>query len=126
MWCIPDVNEEFIERMEHILALYAKPYDPKEPLVCFDEKSKQLLKDTRPVKHTREGHVRQRDYAYERNGTKNIFMTVEPKGGWREVTVTARRTKVDFAHEVKRIAELPRYTHARHIHIVLDNLNTHF
>ena len=126
MWCIPTVNEEFIDRMEHLLTLYAKPYDAKEPLLCFDEKSKQLLKDTRPVKHTRAGRVRQRDYEYERNGTKNIFMAVEPKGGWRAVTVTARRTKIDFAHRMKQLIELPRYAHASQIHIVLDNLNTHF
>jgi hypothetical protein len=112
--------------MEDILELYAKPYDTHEPVLCFDEKSKQLLKDTRPVKHTKEGKPRRRDYEYERNGTRNIFVTVEPKGGHREVTVTEQRQKPDFAKEITRIIELPRYRHAANIHIVLDNLNTHF
>jgi DDE superfamily endonuclease len=112
--------------MEDILDLYAKPYNPLQPVLCFDEKSKQLLQDTRPVKNTKEGKPRRRDYEYERNGTRNIFVTVEPKGGHREVTVTKQRKKPDFAAEMKRIIELPRYERATNIHIVLDNLNTHF
>lgn len=126
MWCIPNLTPEFIERMEHILNLYAKPYNPQEPVLCFDEKSKQLLKDTRSVKNTKEGKPRRHDYEYERNGTRNIFVTVEPKGMHREVAVTNHRKKSDFAKEIKRIIELPRYENAMKIHIVLDNLNTHF
>lgn len=126
MWCVPTLTPEFIERMEDILDLYAKPYDAKEPVICFDEKSKQLLKDTRPIQQTKPGKPRQRDYEYERNGTRNIFMAVEPKGGRRETTVTKRRTKKDFAREIARIITLPRYRAAHHIHVVLDNLNTHF
>lgn len=112
--------------MENVLDLYAKPYNPKEPLLCIDEKSKQLLGDTRPYCQTRQGKIRKRDYEYRRNGTRNIFVCVEPKGGHREVTVTERRTKRDFAQEIKRIINLPRYKSAEMIHIVLDNLNTHF
>ena len=112
--------------MEDILDLYAKPYDAKEPVICFDEKSKQLLKDTRPIQQTKPGKPRRRDHEYERNGTRNIFMAVEPKGGRRETTVTKRRTKRDFAREITRIVNLPRYRAARRIHVVLDNLNTHF
>ncbi len=126
MWCIPEITPEFTKRMEDILELYARPYDPKEPVICFDEKSKQLLKDTRPVKNTKAGKPRWRDYEYERNGTRNIFVTVEPKGGHREVTVTKQRKKPDFAKEIQRIIELPRYKNVTTIHIVLDNLNTHF
>lgn len=126
MWCIPNLTLEFIERMEHILELYAKPYNPWEPVLCFDEKSKQLLKDTRLAQNTKEGKPRRHDYEYERNGTRNIFVTVEPKGRHREVAVTNHRKKSDFAKEIKRIIELPRYENARKIHIVLDNLNTHF
>lgn len=126
MWCIPKLTDEFIERMEHILELYAKPYDSQEPLLCFDEKSKQLLKDTRPLQNTKEGKPRRRDYEYERNGTRNIFITVEPKGGHREVAVTNHRKKPDFAREMKRVISLPRYRAAKKIHVVLDNLNTHF
>jgi transposase len=69
---------------------------------------------------------RKRDYEYKRNGTANLFLAVEPKGGNREVTVTERRTKTDFAREMRRIATLPRYRKAKKLHVVLDNLNTHF
>lgn len=126
MWCIPNLTPEYIERMEDIIALYAKPYDPNEPVLCCDEKSKQLLKETRPTKNTQTGKPRRSDYEYKRNGTRNLFVTVEPKGGHREVTVTKRRTKQDFAQEIKRVINLPRYENAEKIHVVLDNLNTHF
>ena len=111
--------------MEDILDLYALPYNPREPVLCFDEKSKELHAETRKVQQAKERRVRRRDYEYKRNGTANIFMTVEPKGGYRDVAVTRRRTRLDFAHEIKRITELPRYVNAQMIHIVLDNLNTH-
>ena len=126
MWCIPKLTPEFIERMEDLLERYAKPCNLSEPVLCFDEKSKQLLRDTRPVKNTTEGKPRRRDYEYERNGTRNIFVTVEPKGGYRAVKVTMRRKKQDFAKEMRRIVDLPRYKDATTIHVVLDNLNTHF
>lgn len=112
--------------MEEILDLYAAPYRPHEPVICFDEKSKQLLKDIRTRVPCQEGVPAKRDYEYKRNGTRNIFIAVEPKGGYREATVTKRRTKQDFAQEIKRLAELPRYRSAAKIHFVLDNLNTHF
>jgi DDE superfamily endonuclease len=126
MWCIPKVTPEFIDRMENILDLYAKPYDPEEPMLCFDEKSKQLLQDTRAPLPMKSCIPVRRDYEYKRNGTRNIFITVEPKGGYREVAVTQRRQKPDFAKEITRIIALPRYRHAKKIHVVLDNLNTHF
>lgn len=126
MWCIPNVTSEFIERMEHVLDLYAKPYDPKEPVLRFDEKSIQLLKDARSARQTKENSVRKRDYEYERNGTRNIFVAVEPKQGFRTTKVTKHRKKKDFAHEIGRIINLPRYRNTKKIHIVLDNLNTHF
>lgn len=126
MWCIPKVDEMFIKRMEDVLTLYAKPYNPAEPVICFDEKSKQLLQDIRTRIHCKEGISAKRDYEYKRNGTRNIFIAVEPKGGYREAIITKRRTKKDFAHEIKRLAELPRYQQAKTIHLVLDNLNTHF
>lgn len=126
MWCVPTLTPEFIERMERLLDLYEKPYDRKEPVLCFDEKSKQLLKDTRQAKNTKPGKPRRQDYEYERNGTRNIFVTVEPKGGYRTVAVTRHRKRPDFAKEMKRIIELPRYKNTIKIHIVLDNLNTHF
>ena len=112
--------------MEDVLTLYAKPYDRSQPVLCFDEKSKQLIEETRVPKKTKEGKVRRRDYEYKRNGTRNIFVTVEAKGGHREVTVTTQRKREDFAREIKRIVDLPRYKNATIIHIVHDNLNTHF
>lgn len=126
MWCIPNLTPEYIERMEDILTLYAKPYDPKEPVLCCDEKSKQLLEETRHTKNTQPGKPKRIDYEYKRNGTRNLFVTVEPKGGHREVTVTKRRTKQDFAKEIKRVITLPIYRETEKIHFVLDNLNTHF
>ena len=122
MWVIPDLTPEFIERMEEVLDWYAKPYDPKQPIICFDEKSKELRKDSRPVIR---GVITKRDYEYVRNGTANVFMTVEPKAGYRTTHATKRRTKADFAREIRRIGKLPRYEKAQRIHIVLDNLNIH-
>lgn len=126
MWCLPTITPEFIRRMENLLKLYAKPYNPQEPVICFDEKSKQLLKDTRKGRPTKPGKPRRRDYEYERNGVRNIFLAVEPKAGFRTVSVTKHRKKPDLAHEIERIITLPRYSAAQKIHIVVDNLNTHF
>ena len=111
--------------MEDILDLYQRPYDPCEPIICFDEKSKQLLKETRKTQHSKKRMIIKRDYEYKRNGTRNIFVAVESKGGWRDAIVTCRRTRKDFAQEIRRLTELPRYQHVNAIHIVLDNLNTH-
>ena len=126
MWCVPNLTDEFIERMEEVLDVYAMPYNPAEPVLCFDEKSKQLIKDTQLLQHTQQMKPRRRDYEYERNGTRNIFVTVEPKGGWRKATVTQHRKKPDFAKEIMHVVHLERYQKAQKIHIVLDNLNTHF
>lgn len=126
MWCIPKVTEEFIKRMEDVLTLYALPRNEKEPVLCFDEKSKELHKDSHKLKQcTKKGELRKRDYEYIRNGISNIFMTVEPRKGFRSTRVTTRRTRLDFAHEIKRIVELPHYINTTMIHFVLDNLNTH-
>lgn len=124
MWCIPKIDEQFKKRMEDVLDLYEKPYNPEEPVVCFDEKSKQLLEDTRPASPTKPGKPRRRDYEYKRNGTRNLFCSVEPKGAHREITDTARRTKRDFAFEIRRLATTT-YEKAKKIHFVMDNLNTH-
>jgi hypothetical protein len=123
---MPKITPEFLKNMEDVLILYEKPYDKKEPVLCFDEKSKQLIKDTRKTKSAREGKPKRRDYEYKRNGTRNIFVTTEPKCGHREVAVTKRRTRADFAEEIRRIVDLPRYAETSKIHFVLDNLNTHF
>ena len=126
MWCIPKITDEYIERMFHVIRLYERPYNPKRPVICFDEKNKQLLTSSRSPISAKPGRIKRVDYEYERNGTANIFVAVEPKGKFRTVKATKRRTKSDFAKEIKRIANLPRYKSAKKIHIVLDNLNTHF
>ena len=110
--------------MEDVLELYAEPYDPKRPVVCFDEKSFQLLEETRVSQPVRPGQPALVDYEYRRKGTANIFMMVEPLGGWREVTVTQQRTKLDFAAEMKRLVDV-HYPAAERIRVVMDNLSTH-
>jgi len=125
MWCIGKITAEYRARMYALLALYARPYRAQEPVVCVDEKSKQLLQQLRPVLAARPGQIAKEDYEYKRAGTRNIFLAVEPKGRHREVEVTARRAKPDFVEFVQRLVE-EVYAQARKIHIVLDNLNTHF
>jgi len=125
MWCIGRITAEYRERMYDLLGLYAKPYDPSEPVVCLDEKSKQLLEQTRQPLPATPGQVAKEDYEYKRAGTRNLFVAVEPKAGHREVEVTRRRTKPDFVAFVQYLAQ-EVYTQARKIHLVLDNLNTHF
>ncbi|OGG73177.1 transposase [Candidatus Kaiserbacteria bacterium RIFCSPLOWO2_01_FULL_53_17] len=125
MWCVPKFDDEYIERMELLLDLYALPYNAKEPVVCIDEKSKQLLHNVRSPLPMTEHTARRIDYEYRRNGTRNIFCAVEPKGGRRRIAVTKRRTKQDFAHFVRELTDT-NYAAARIVHIVCDNLNTHF
>ena len=102
MWCIPpEQNAEFVCAMEEVLAVYTRAHDPKRPVVCMDEKSKPLVSEICKPIPARPGEAERCDYEYERNGTANLFMRVEPLGGWRHVNVTTRRTKVDFARPVK-------------------------
>jgi hypothetical protein len=109
--------------MEDVLDLYAEPYDPRRPVVCFDEKPLQLLEETRQPRPVAPGQPAQVDYEYRRKGTANLFLAVEPLAGWRKVTATERRTKVDFAEQLKALSE--HYADAERIRIVLDNLSTH-
>ena len=125
MWCIGQMTHEYRERMYDLLALYARPYDSREPVICVDEKSKQLLENIRPALTTRPGVVRKEDCEYRRSGTCNLFVAVEPKGGRRQIQVTARRTKEDFVFFVRHLVTQV-YAAAGKIHLVLDNLNTHF
>jgi hypothetical protein len=125
MWCIGRITAQYRERMYNLLGLYAQPYDPAQPVVCLDEKSKQLLRQTRPPVPSAPGQIAREDYEYKRAGTRNLFVAVEPKAGHREVAVTCRRTKLDFVAFVQFLA-LEVYAHAHKIHLVLDNLNTHF
>ena len=93
-------------------------------MVCFDESSKQLLGDVRPPIEAAPGRVERYDTEYQRNGTRNLFMFCEPKGGWRHVEVTGRRTAVDFAQQMQWLVD-EAYPDAAVVRLVLDNLNTH-
>ena len=124
-WCIPpEHNGEFVWRMEDILEVYTRPYDPARPQVCLDEASTQLLKDARPPRMAKPGKAARQDYEYERNGTANLFLVTEPLRGWRHVEVTDRRTKLDWARVIKDLVDV-RYPSAERIVLVMDNLNTH-
>ncbi len=124
MWCIGELTEEYRRRMYELLSLYARPYDPEEPVICMDEKSKQLLRETRCPLPAKPGVPLRQDYEYERAGTCNIFVAVEPRGGKRHVQVTERRTKEDFVSFVCRMLRRG-YSEVRKVHLVPDNLNTH-
>ena len=125
MWCIPpEADAEFVCAMENVLAVYTRPYDPKRPVVCFDEKSKQLVGEICKPIPAAPGRPECHDYEYVRNGTANLFMMVEPLRGWRQVNVTTRRTKLDFARQMKELVDV-HYPQATKITLVMDNLNTH-
>ena len=110
--------------MEDLLDLYTQPYDAAKPLLCMDETSKQLVGETRQRVAARPGVPARYDYEYERHGTCNLFMVYEPLRGRRQVTVTDRRTKVDWAHLIKDLVD-HQYPHATCLQVVMDNLNTH-
>jgi hypothetical protein len=110
--------------MEDVLELYQQPFDPEAPVVCMDETSKQLVGEVRTPLPSMPGRAARVDYEYERRGTANLFMFVEPLAGRRRVSVTDRRTAVDWAHEIKRLLD-EDYPEARLVRLVLDNLNTH-
>ena len=110
--------------MEDVLDLYQPEYNPERPVVCFDETSRQLTGEVRPPIEAAPGRVARYDTEYQRNGTRNLFMICEPKGGWRHVEVTERRTAVDFAHQMRWLVD-EAYPDAEVVRLVLDNLNTH-
>lgn len=125
MWCIAKLTKEYRRRMYKLLDLYNLPHDPLRPVVCMDEKSKQLISDTRQPIRMSKGKVKKIDYEYRRNGTRNIFVAVEPKAGKHFLKVTGTRTKVDFAIFIKELV-YGIYDQAEKMIVVLDNLNTHF
>jgi len=125
MWCIPpEANAEFVCAMENVLEVYHRPYDPKRPVVCMDETSKQLVKETRVPQPALPGQPERFDYEYERNGTGNVFVFCEPLAGRRRVTITDRRTKCDWAEEIRTLLDV-NYPRAEQVTLVMDNLNTH-
>ena len=116
--------------MEDVLDVYERPYDPKRPLVCLDETTKQLVAEVRtslpaaPARDGKPGRPARYDYEYERKGVSSLFLLCEPLRGWRHVTVTERRTKRDWAHVIKDLVDV-YYPDAETIVLVQDNLNTH-
>lgn len=110
--------------MEEVLDLYEEPYDPKRPVVCFDERPCQLIGEVRDPLPMKPGHIECFDSEYERGGICWVLMSFEPLTGWRELVVTERRRKQEFAHSMRRLAE-EHYPQAHKIRVVLDNLSTH-
>jgi DDE superfamily endonuclease len=125
MWCIPPKQSaEFVYHMEDVLEVYHRPYDPERPVVCVDETSKQLIGEVRAPLPTRPGAVARHDGEYVRNGVANLFIAFEPLAGWRQVRVTDRRCRVDWAGFIKELVDGP-YRNASTIVLVMDQLNTH-
>ena len=118
------MSAEFVAHMEDVLDLYAEPYDPQRPVVCFDETSTQLLAETRPPMPPQPGRPMRQDYEYRREGTRNLFLACEPLAGWRHVAVTHRRTMQGFAHQMCWLVD-EAYPEVPVVRVVLDNLNTH-
>jgi transposase len=122
-WCVPELDEEFIERMEDVLAVYERPYDPRKPVVCLDEKPVQLTAEVRPPTGLAPGRARRTDYEYERKGTANVFCAIEPLKGKYLNRVTENRKAREFAKFLSSIER--RHEGAEKIVLVLDNLNIH-
>lgn len=110
--------------MEDVLDLYAEPYNPRLPVVCFDERPYQLVGETRTPLPAEPGQLARYDYEYRRNGTCNLFTYLQPLAAWRHVVVTERRTHLDFAHRMKELVDL-HFPEAAKIRLVVDNLNIH-
>ena len=110
--------------MEDVLEVYQRPYNPEYPVVCMDESPKQLIGEVHPPIPIKPGSVEKIDAEYVRNGTVEIFIEVEPLAGKRHVAVTAHRTKIDWAAQMKEMLDI-RYPEAKKVVLVMDNLNTH-
>jgi DDE superfamily endonuclease len=124
-WCIPpEANAEFVWRMEDVIQTYMLPYDPKRPVVCFDEACRQLFGEVRTAEPARPGAPARVDYEYERKGVCCQLVMCEPLRGWRHVTVTERRTRKDYAHCIRDMVDR-HYPRATKVLLVQDNLNTH-
>lgn len=124
MWCVAKLNGEFIARMEDLLKLYERPLDPREPVVCLDERPVKLHDDARKGSNAKPGRPARYDYEYIRRGTANVFCAVEPLAGRHITKVTATRHGHEFARMLMEIAR--RYPRAKTIHLVVDNLSIHF
>jgi hypothetical protein len=123
MWCVPKLDQEYLQRMEKVLEVLNQPRDEHAPVVALDERPVQLLNSVRPDSPMAPGQPARSDYEYARYGTANVFCVVEPKAGRHQTHATKNRTAGQFAGALKRIAL--SYSQASTIHLVLDNLNTH-
>jgi hypothetical protein len=124
-WLIPpQANAAFVAAMEDVLAVYARPPDPRRPLVCFDEAGKDLKAHTHPPQPAAPGRVGRYDSHYARAGSRNLFLACAPHLGWRQIAVTDHRTAIDFAHAVRDLVDRV-FPGAERIVLVTDNLNTH-
>jgi len=117
-------SAEYVAAMEDVLEVYHRPYDPKRPVVCMDESNKQLIAEVRPPLPPKPGEIAKEDCEYERRGTANIFMAMEPLAGKRTVQVTDQRTRIDWARFIKYLL-VTAYPEAAMLVLVMDNLNTH-
>ncbi len=123
MWCVAELDDEYIAKMEDVLQLYEKPYNRQESVVCLDEKPVTLHADVRPPSPAAPGREARWDNEYERRGTANVFCAVEPKAGRHLTFATPDRSGCEFAQVAFRLAMA--YPEARTIHLVMDNLNIH-
>jgi len=124
MWCIPQVDAEYVARMEDVLDLYAEPPDAQRPVVGFDESPVQLIGEVRQPIPAEPGQIERYDCEYRRNGTANLFVFLDAHRAWRRVKVTERRTAQDFAVCMRELIDV-HYPEAERIRVVLDNLSTH-
>lgn len=124
MWCIPEINAEYVARMEDVLQLYAEVPDSRRPVVCFDETPRQLIGEERVPIRAEPGKPRRVDYEYVRNGTANVFMFIDVNRPWRRAKVTDQRTCIDFAECMRDLVDV-HYPGAERIRVVLDNLSAH-
>jgi len=123
MWCGAELNQEYVEKMEDVLAIYEKPYNPAQPVVCLDEKPVTLHADLRPPIPAAPGRIAKRDDEYQRCGTANVFCAVEPKAGRHFTLPTPDRSAPEFARAVDTLVRC--YPSAQTIHLVMDNLDIH-
>ncbi len=123
MWCVAELNEDYIAKMEDVLETYEQPYDPQQPVVCLDEKPVTLHADVRPASPAEPGREARRDNEYQRRGTANVFCAVEPKAGRHFTFPTPDRSGFEFAQVAFHLAI--QYPKAETIHLVMDNLNIH-
>ena len=123
MWVVAELDDDYIAKMEDVLEVYERPYDPQQPVVCLDEKPVTLHADVRPASPAVPGREARRDNEYERCGTANVFCAVEPKAGRHFTFATPDRSGFEFAQVAVTLAMA--YPEAKTIHLVMDNLNIH-